>query len=94
MRTKRANHWAPAAVIGLCMAAGVATLARWAEGRPIMEIKNWNCTTTSCGAAGNGLCNSGQSMCCCSDGKVPPVHTPGCQDGGDCGGDSKCTLCS
>lgn len=54
--------------------------------------KNWNCTGTSCGAAGNAWCPDGSIRCCCPTGN-PPTWAAACIAGGDCGGASNCDQC-
>lgn len=54
--------------------------------------EQWDCSNTSCGAAGNGSCAANQTRCCCPTGN-PPVFTATCRDA-DCNGQGSCQTCS
>lgn len=56
--------------------------------------RTWDCSATSCGAAGNGPCGNNEARCCCKTGPGGAWAT-GCYKGGDCGStDTTCQMCS
>lgn len=60
-------------------------------GGPNPGARQWDCSNTNCGSAGNGACANGEFRCCCPNGDG--THTASCKPDADCGGQDNCDLC-